>query len=174
MRKATYTVVMAVMVALSMAVEQPATSDDSWLSNLQHVRPAASADTGVWMSQAWHPDRHWPAPEEEEAAWDPQDTLAMALPLSEEAGEGDEDVTLGLAKGQPPRRLGSVVDLIQSMARGLRPFVPKKKKQDFFAAMERRSGRRPAACRFGPFELVCWNAARRGAVMRQRSSQYSQ
>lgn len=79
-----------------------------------------------------------------------------------------------LAKRQTPRRLGWVVDLYRSVAQGLDPFVPQADTQVLSAAPERRSGRRPAACRFGPLALVCWNAARQVAVIRQRSSQYPQ
>lgn len=79
-----------------------------------------------------------------------------------------------LAKRQTPRRLGWVVDLYRSVAQGLDPFVPQAETQGLSAAPERRSGRRPAACRFGPLALVCWNAARQVAVIRQRSSQYPQ
>lgn len=79
-----------------------------------------------------------------------------------------------LAKRQTPRRLGWVVDLYRSVAQGLDPFVPQGETQGLSAAPERRSGRRPAACRFGPLALVCWNAARQVAVIRQRSSQYPQ
>ncbi|XP_045597515.1 uncharacterized protein [Procambarus clarkii] len=173
--KRTCTVVLAV-VAVSVAVEQPS-NDGTWLASLRPARPSATGDTGDWLSQDWH------SQEDDEVPWGPQDTLGFPPgSIEEQAEDAGLDILLGypqpespwLAKRQPPRRLGSLVDLYRSVAHGLSPFVPGTKGQVFSAAPERRSGRRPAACRFGPFGLVCWNAARRGTVMRQRSSQFSQ
>ncbi|XP_071520538.1 uncharacterized protein [Panulirus ornatus] len=187
MRKTTCTVVLAVMAAASLASEQPA-SDHPWYPSPQQVESDASEDTGAWVSQSWRSNQPWSADEEEKAAWKPQDTPAIGLAFTPESNLDEVDaagldVMLSLAqqqespwlaKRQPPRRLGSLVDLYRSVARGLSPFVPNSKNQVLSASPERRSGRRPAACRFGPFGLVCWNAASRGAVMRQRSSQYGQ
>lgn len=161
--------------AASLASEQP-TSDHPWYPGPQ---PDASEDTGAWGSQPWQTKQRWAGAEEEK-------TLGLTFTPETNLDEVDAaglDVMLALAqqqespwlaKRQPPRRLGSLVDLYRSVARGLSPFVPNSKNQVLSATPERRSGRRPAACRFGPFGLVCWNAARRGAVMRQRSSQYGQ
>ncbi|XP_064087405.1 uncharacterized protein LOC135202082 [Macrobrachium nipponense] len=158
----------------------------------------------AWQPEAnpLTPSTHqrWSADEDvRDVAWEVQDPLGAALQF--EHGNLDEDLAnseesmLEIVR-QPPSRLGSLVDLYKDVFHGLSPFVanpenqilpakPERRSglsslegipenQILPAKPERRSGRRPAACRFGPFGLVCWNAARRGAVMRQRSTQYSQ
>ncbi|KAK8721215.1 hypothetical protein OTU49_012884 [Cherax quadricarinatus] len=180
MVKRACSVVVAVMAAATMAIKQP-NIEGSWLP-LQEAR--TSGDTGQWMKPSWHPTQTWP--EEDEAAWDTYDAIDSPFLPEENIREVEDSglaVMLGvtqqedspwLTKREPPRRLGSLMDLYRSVAHGLSPFVPATKSQVFSAAPERRSGRRPAACRFGPFGLVCWNAARRSTVMRQRSPQLAQ
>lgn len=123
-------------------------------------------EPGLWLPEAHTPSLAWWAALGGDAA--------ALLPVEGGEAEDEEKVAAGpwLAKRQPPRRLGSLVDLYRSVARGLDPFTSKP----VMASPERRSGRWPAACKFNPFSFVCWNSGRRGAVMRQRNLQlqYSQ
>ncbi|XP_050718344.1 uncharacterized protein LOC126999616 [Eriocheir sinensis] len=121
----------------------------------------SGGESGLWLPEAHSPSLAWWAALGGDAA--PQ------LPVEGSEAEGEEKAAAGpwLAKRQPPRRLGSLVDLYRSVASGLDPFTYKP----VMASPERRSGRWPAACKFNPFGFVCWNSARRGAVMRQRPLQ---
>lgn len=136
------------------------------------ARSAPAFEVPAWVQAVWRPEEEWGNSQEDETGWAPRDTLDAA------SLEGLEipppQVRTGMAKRQPPRSLGSLVDLYRTVAHGLSPFVAGTRTPIFSASPERRSARRPAACGFGPFSLVCWNAARLGAAVRARSPQDSQ
>ncbi|XP_045126839.1 uncharacterized protein LOC123513638 isoform X1 [Portunus trituberculatus] len=145
LQAAAWWAVVAVAAAATLAEEQSGGESSPWL-------PATHTASWPW----------WAALGGDANAW-----------YSAENGEGEEEEASAgpwLAKRQPPHRLGSLVDLYRTVARGLDPFTTKP----VMATPERRSGRWPAACKFNPFGFVCWNSARRGPVMRQRPLQYTQ
>ncbi|XP_068217711.1 uncharacterized protein [Palaemon carinicauda] len=204
MMKMTYSLFAVILATAAMAAEHQANEEDSWLPSFPKPRPERSLHTKDWVAHAWQPEanpltpsthQQWSADDDvRDVAWEAQDPLGEALNLDEDLANPEETM-LEIVR-QPPSRLGSLVDLYKDVFHGLSPFVANPENQILPAKPERRSGlsslegnpenlilpakperrsgRRPAACRFGPFGLVCWNAARRGAVMRQRSAQYSQ
>ncbi|KAK4308298.1 hypothetical protein Pmani_020000 [Petrolisthes manimaculis] len=147
MFQATCTVVLAVVVAASLAAEQVGSRE-------ARSAPAAS-EVPTWVQAMWRPEEEWGNnQEEDEAGWAPEDTLDDAS--LEDVEISQPQVGSWLAKRQPPRSLGSLMDLYRTVAHGLSPFVAQPRNHVLSASPQRRSARRPAACRFGTFGLVCW------------------